>query len=155
MDWSVLSDPKANLGDDTIAELGKLDSDARTELLKELGTIVIKNLEEMIHPWFSRGMHDWADVDVYAAEMRGNVLVLHFIADHYNYNFAQSGSDWADHYVFAGEAHLAGGKRNHETFALERHVHLTEHQHDDYESRKTIDTVRAEMRAKRVFGRPD
>ena len=93
-------------------------------------------------------MRDWADVDVYTAEMRDGVLVLRFIADHYNYNFAQSGSDWADHYVFVGEAYSVGGKRRHQTFALERHVQLTEHEHDDYERRKIIDTVRAEMRAK-------
>ena len=80
--------------------------------------------------------------------MRDGALVLYFIADHYNYNFAQSGSDWADHYVFVGEACLVGGKRKHETFTLERHVHLTEHEHDDHDRRKIIDTVRAEKRAK-------
>ncbi len=148
MDWSVLTDPDANLGDEANAELGKLSGGARSELLQELGTIVIKNLEKTIHPWFSSGMHDWAEVDVYAAEMRESVLVLHFIADHYNYNFAQSGSDWADHYVFVGEAHLASGKRQQETFALERHVHLTERAHHDYDSRAIIGTVRAEMRGR-------
>lgn len=144
----MLTDPDPNLGDDARAALAKLGRDTRTGLSQALGTIVNKKLEEMIHPWFSRGMQDWADVDVYAAEMRDGVLVLHFIADHYNYNFAQSGSDWADHYVFVGEAYLVGGKRKHQTFALEREVHLTEHEHDDYDSRRIIDTVRAEMRAK-------
>ena len=149
MEWSVLSDPSANLSDDTKAELDKLDSDARTALLKELGMIVIKQLKEMIFPWFSSGMQDWADVDVYAAEMREHSLVLFFIAGHYNYNFAQSGSDWADHYVFAGEAHLDGGKLKQQTFALECEVHLTEYQHDDYSTRETIEAVRARLRAKR------
>jgi hypothetical protein len=133
MAWSVLTDPDANLGDDARAALAGLNPDTRTGLSQGLGTIINKALEKMIHPWFSKGMHDWADVDVYAAEMRDRVLVLHFIAEHYNYNFAQSGSDWADHYVFVGEAHLVGGKRKHETFALERHIHLTEHEHDDYD----------------------
>jgi len=148
MDWSVLSDPEANLSGDTIAELSDLDYDGRAKLLQELGTIVLKHLKEMIHPWFSSGVHDWADVDIYAAEMRGEVLVLHFIADHYNYNFAQSGSDWADHYVFVGEAQLVGGKRIQQTFALECEVHLTERQHDDYAPRETVNTVRTRMRAK-------
>jgi len=120
-------------------------------LSQGLGTIVNKKLAEMIHPWFSKGMHDWADVDVYAAEMRDGALVLLFIADHYNYNFAQSGSDWADHYVFVGEAHLVGGKRKQESLALERHVHLTEHQHDDYDRRKIIETVRGEMPSRTAF----
>ena len=148
VDWSVLTDPDATLGDGTRAALAGLNADTRTGLSQALGTIVNKTLEKMIHPWFSKGMRDWADVDVYAAEMRDGALVLHFIADHYNYNFAQSGSDWADHYVFVGEAHLVGGKRKHETFALERHVHVTEHEDVDYDRRKIIDAVRAEMRAK-------
>ena len=148
MAWSVLTDPDANLGDDARAALAGLNPDTRTGLSQGLGTIINKALEKMIHPWFSKGMHDWADVDVYAAEMRDRVLVLHFIAEHYNYNFAQSGSDWADHYVFVGEAHLVGGKRKHETFALERHIHLTEHEHDDYDRRKIIETLRVEMRTK-------
>ena len=148
MDWSVLTDPDANLGDDARAALAKLSPDTRTGLSHGLGTIVNRHLEKEIHPWFSKGTHDWADVDVYAAEMREGALVLHFIADHYNYNFAQSGSDWADHYVFVGKAHLVGGKRKHETFALERHIHLTEHEHDDYDRRKIVEAVRAEMQAK-------
>ena len=144
----MLTDPDANLGDDARTALAGLNPDTRTGLSQGLGTIVNKTLEKMIHPWFSKGMHDWAHVDVYAAEMRDGVLVLHFIADHYNYNFAQSGSDWADHYVFVGEAHVVAGKRKDQTFALERHIHLTEHEHDDYDRRKIIETVRAEMRAK-------
>ena len=144
----MLTDPDANLGDDARAALAALNGDSRTHLSQQLGTIVNKKLEELIRPWFSGGMQDWADVDVYAAEMRDGALVLHFIADHYNYNFAQSGSDWADHYVFVGEACLVGGKRKQETFTLERHVHLTEHEHEDYDPRKIIVTVRAEKRAK-------
>src|SRR5436190_10017441 len=100
MDWSVLTDPDSKLGDDARAALAELNADARADLSQKLGKNVNKKLAEMIHPWFSRGQHDWADVDVYAAEMRDGALVLHFLADHYNYNFAQSGSDWADHYVF-------------------------------------------------------
>jgi hypothetical protein len=152
MGWSVLTEPNSKLGEDVRAALGKLSPDTRTGLAHGLGTIVNRHLEKEIHPWFSKGTHDWADVDVYAAEMREGALVLHFIADHYNYNFAQSGSDWADHYVFVGKAHLVGGKRKHETFALERHIHLTEHEHDDYDRRNTVDAVRGEMLEK-MYGR--
>jgi hypothetical protein len=148
VNWSVLTDSGASLSEEARAELAKLSADARTGLLQGLGTIVNRALEKMIHPWFSPGMHEWADVDVYAAGIRDGALVLHFIAEHYNYNFAQSGSDWADHYVFAGEACLVGGRRKRQTFALERHVHLTEHEHDTYDRRKIVDAVRAEMRAK-------
>jgi hypothetical protein len=146
VDWSVLSDP--DLREDVRAALAKLSPDTRTGLSHGLGTIVNRHLEKEIHPWFSPGMQEWANVDVYAAQMRDGVLVLHFIADHYNYNFAQSGSDWADHYVFGGEAHLVGGKRRHQAFVLERHIHLTEHEHDGYEPRKIVDAVRGELRAR-------
>lgn len=146
MDWSVLTDP--DLADDARAALAASGPEARAALSQELGTIVSRKLKQMIDPWFERGMHDWAQVDVYGAESRDGAWVLHFIADHYNYNFAQSGSDWADHYIFAGEAHVAGGRRKHEAFALECHVHLTEHEHDDYDRRKIVDAVRAELRSK-------
>ena len=146
MDWSVLTDP--DIREDVRAALAKLNRDVRIGLSHGLGTIVNRHLAKTIDPWFSPGMHEWAEVDVYAAESRDGALVLHFIADHYNYNFAQSGSDWADHYIFAGEAHVAGGRRKHETFALERHVHLTEHEHDDYDRRKIVDAVRVELRSK-------
>ena len=144
-DWSVLAEP--DLREDVRAALAKLSPDSRTGLSHGLGTIVNKHLEKTIHPWFSAGLHEWADVDVYAAEMRDGALVLHFIADHYNYNHAQSGSDWADHYVFVGEAHLVGGKRKRQVFELERHVHLTEHEEEGYDRRAIVDAVRAEMRA--------
>lgn len=151
MDWSVLTDP--DLGEDVRSALAKLNQDVRTGLSHGLGTIVNKHLEKMIHPWFSPGMHEWANVDICAAELRDGALVLHFIADHYNYNSAQSGSDWADHYVFAGEAHLVGGKRKHQWFELARHVHLTEGEHDEgYDRRSTVGAVRAEMLRKR-YGR--
>ena len=146
MDWSVLTDP--DIREDVRAALAKLNRDVRTGLSHGLGTIVNRHLGKMIDPWFSPGMHEWAEVDVYAAELRDDTLVLHFIADHYNYNFAQSGSDWADHYLFVGEAHLVGGKRERQTFVLERHVHLTEHQHDGYDRRKIVDAVRGEVRAR-------
>ena len=152
-DWSVLADP--DLGEGARAALAKLSPDTRSGLSHGLGTIVNRHLEKEIHPWFSAGTHEWADVDVYAAELRDDALVLHFIADHYNYNFAQSGSDWADHYVFVGEAHLVGGKRRHQVFELACHVHLTEREHDDgYDRRNTVDTVRAEMLEKRYGRKP-
>ena len=153
MDWSVLADPEVR--DDVRAALAKLNRDVRTGLSHGLGTLVNKHLEKMIHPWFSAGTHEWANVDVYAAELRDGALVLHFIADHYNYNFAQSGSDWADHYVFVGEAHLVGGKRKHQAFELARHVHLTEREHDDgYDRRNTVDAMRAQLLGKPCTPKP-
>jgi rhamnose utilization protein RhaD (predicted bifunctional aldolase and dehydrogenase) len=148
MDWSVLNEPDWVLGAEARAALTELTPDARTELSQRLGKNVLTKLKEMIHPWFSSGFEEWADVDVCAAEMRDGALVLHFIADHCNYNFAQSGSDWADHYVFVGAVHLVAGKRKRQSFELAHHVHLTEHEHENYDRRKTLDEVRARVRAR-------
>ena len=72
----MLTDP--NLGDDARAALAGLNPDTRTGLSQGLGTIVNKTLEKTIHPWFSKGMHDWADVDVYAAGMRDGMRLVRF-----------------------------------------------------------------------------
>ena len=142
--WSVLTDGEASVSPEVRAAVAALDENA---IGHEVGRRVLKKLAADIHPWFSAGVHDWADVDVYAAEMRGETLVLRFIADHYNYNFAQSGSDWADHYLFDGEIHVVDGKRRRETFEQVRHVHLTERESDEYSIRETFEAVRRERRA--------
>lgn len=51
---------------------------------------------------------------------------LTYLAEHYVYNFAQSGSDWADHYFVRGSATVANGGLGTHTFALVRHVRLSE-----------------------------
>jgi hypothetical protein len=57
---------------------------------------------------------------------------LTYLAEHYVYNFAQSGSDWADHYFVRGSATLVSGCLGAHTFALVRHVHLTEWDSNHY-----------------------
>ncbi len=149
IDWSVVTDPPPELSDDARAALASVSTDARRGISQSLGTRVLRKVEEDTAPWFSKGIHDWADVDVYGATVRDDgALVIHFIADHLNYNYAQSGSDWADHYIYVGEAIVVDGRRTSETFALERHVHLTEHQYEGYTPRKVVDAIRNEMRAK-------
>ena len=149
IDWSVLTDPPPEMSDDVRAELAQLSKDVRRGISQSLGTRVLQKVEADTAPWFSKGMHDWASVDVYGATLRDDgALVIHFIADHFNYNYAQSGSDWADHYFYVGEAIVEGGKRTSETFALERHVHLTEYEVEDYSSKDILATIRNEMRAK-------
>jgi hypothetical protein len=67
VNWSVLTDPDANLRDDARAELARHDRGACKALSQEVGTIVNKTLEKMIRAWFARGAQDRADVDVRAA----------------------------------------------------------------------------------------
>lgn len=57
---------------------------------------------------------------------------VEFLFDHYVYNFAQSGSDWADHYFVRGTASVAGDRLVKSAFTLVREIHLTESQADDY-----------------------
>lgn len=151
-DWSVLN---ADLTQDTRQALAAINADARRGMAQAVGTLVLRKLAADIHPWFSRGMHDYADLDVFAAELREGTLVLHFLADHYNYNFAQSGSDWADHYFYVGEIHVVAGRRTKETFALERHVHLTEQQDAHYRPSDAVELFRAELLARWRGTRPD
>lgn len=55
-----------------------------------------------------------------------------FLFDHYVYNFAQSGSDWADHYFVRGTATVAGDRLVKSAFTLVRTIHLTESGASDY-----------------------
>lgn len=57
---------------------------------------------------------------------------LTYLAEHYVYNFAQSGSDWADHYFVRGSATVVNGGLQTHSFALVRHVRLSEGDSNHY-----------------------
>lgn len=70
---------------------------------------------------------------------------IEFLAHRYVYNFAQSGSDWADHYILVGYADKATGE-----IVIEPHyTHLTERESDDYDK---VDAL-ARARTLRVTGK--
>ncbi len=63
---------------------------------------------------------------------------IDFLAHRYVYNFAQSGSDWADHYILIGRANKATG----EIVIEPHHTHLTEHESDDYSQSDALTQAR-------------
>lgn len=72
---------------------------------------------------------------------------VHFIAHHLNYNFAQSGSDWADHYVLVGSAAFDGASIFDSKLKMAVHESLTERGYDNYDRRPVEQKVRAETLA--------
>lgn len=65
-------------------------------------------------------------------ELSRKASAVTFLFDHYVYNFAQSGSDWADHYFVRGTATLAGERLVQSVFSLVRRIQLTEWDADHY-----------------------
>ncbi len=76
---------------------------------------------------------DRPEITVLASEdVEGGLIRLRYIADHYVYNFAQSGSDWADHYFGVGEAVFKGAELVSEQFTRTRTIGLSEQDADAY-----------------------
>jgi len=73
----------------------------------------------------------------------GGVVRVHFHAHHLNYNFAQSGSDWADHYVLVGNAELAGETLGAIAMEMASHTNIRERDWDDYWAHSRDETVAA------------
>lgn len=140
--WSVLRDRAREGVREAIEALGAAEL---VKLSRTIGDRVLWEMAAELDPFFSRGLDETARVDIYDAEVRGDVLTLRFVADYYSYNFAQSGSDWADHYVYAGQAVLTRGELGEVTFANERKVHLTERDTEDYVPRETVRAVLAAL----------
>lgn len=111
-----------------------------------LAALVDAKLSADYAPWYPGCSQDPPRVDIYASEERNGELHVHFITDSYVYNQAQSGSDWADHYIYAGEATCNGPNARSHSLALVKHVSLTELQTNDYDG----DTIFASVRERIV-----
>ncbi len=154
MDWYVLTDPTADVSDDARQALLALPPEMRADVARRIAERVASKLREKLDPWYEEGMRG-PDVDVFGAELRDGKLVIHFIADHYNYCHAQSGSDWADHYFYAGEATLVRRRIENERSELVRQAHMTEQEDDFYRPSVMVPLVIAERRAKLRGETPD
>jgi hypothetical protein len=111
-----------------------------------LATLVDAKLRADYAPWYPGCSQDSPRVEIYASEERDGELHVHFLADSYVYNQAQSGSDWADHYFYAGEATCQGPEARSQRLALVEHVSLSEFQTNDYDD----DPIRASVRERIV-----
>jgi hypothetical protein len=107
-----------------------------------LAALVDAKLSADYSPWYPGAGQDPPRIDIYASEERGAELHVRFIADSFVYNQAQSGSDWADHYVYAGGAACKGPALRAQRFALVEHVPMSESQSNNYNRDATVARVR-------------
>jgi hypothetical protein len=81
-------------------------------------------------------------VEVYDERTEGERTTLDFVADHYEYNHAQSGSDWAEHLLCAGHATFEGERRvDVQVTSIDRR-RLTESQDETYDARTALAAFR-------------
>ena len=59
-------------------------------------------------PWYPGTMQKTPRVEVLGARKAEGRVTVFFVADHLTYCVAQSGSDWAEHYIFVGQAVVEG-----------------------------------------------
>lgn len=93
---------------------------------KELIAQITQYLNHEVGPFYET--HDEPTLH----ELSRQASEVTFLFDHYVYNFAQSGSDWADHYFVRGTATLAGERLVKSMFTLVRRIQLTEWEADQY-----------------------
>lgn len=127
--------------DPTGGSPGSLSAEERTTVLAGIVDIVARKLK--INPWYPGAMQSEPRALLCSLVREGDQLTVHAIADHLMYCFAQSGSDWATHFVFRGEALFVGGRVLWDDIKLVRTVELSERDTDDYVTEATIDAVLA------------
>jgi hypothetical protein len=68
--------------------------------------------------------------------------------DYVIHNYAQSGSDWADHYVYSGTATLVDGVVTNSKVSLCESESISESAEPTYDRTRLIATVRDKLRAR-------
>lgn len=82
-------------------------------------------------------------VEVYDERTESGRTTLYFVADHYEYHHAQSGSDWAEHDLCAGHATFEGERRVEVRVASTERRRLTEREDESYDPSATLAVFRA------------
>jgi hypothetical protein len=106
----------------------RLDATTRATVSDLLAAAVLAELQK--DPWYS-SFSNAPRVEVLGASERDGAICVHYVADHLNYCLAQSGSDWADHNLFAGELWLRDGQTSQVRAEQVGHVNVTEREWDD------------------------
>jgi hypothetical protein len=117
--------------------------------LSALAAIVDARLRADYAPWYPGVGQQPARVEIYASVEANGQFHVQFIADSYVYNHAQSGSDWADHYIYAGEAVCNGPQVRAHRLVLFEHVPMSEYDSNTYDQDKTFSAARARLVARR------
>jgi hypothetical protein len=124
-----------------LARWQALGERTRTKLTRAFTDAVLAKLKA--DPWYS-SFSAPPRVEVLGASERDGVTRVHFIADHLNYCYAQSGSDWADHALFAGDVTLQSGAPPVVNIDQVKNVNVTERQWDDgYDREPAVSSLRA------------
>ncbi len=118
------------------------DESERMAIIAELIALVAAKLRADRAPDYPGALQQEPRIHVYAAAADDRRLTVHFVADHLLYCFAQSGSDWADHYIFVGDATFVDHTRAAARLARVETVHLSEHEADAYDPHAVVATVR-------------
>jgi hypothetical protein len=84
-------------------------------------------------------------VEIYDERTANGRTTLYFVAEHYEYHHAQSGSDWAEHDFCAGHATFEGERLVEAQVASTERRRLTERETDDYDSSAALAAFRAEI----------
>ena len=82
-------------------------------------------------------------VEVYDERTGSGRTTLYFVADHYEYHHAQSGSDWAEHYLCSGHATFEGERRVEAQVASTKRIRITEREAESYDSAAALAEFRA------------
>jgi len=132
----------ADVSSDLRAAWSERSETDRKAFVASIVELIAAKLRTDTAPWYPGASQQEPHVQVHAAKQLNRRLTLCFVADHLTYCFAQSGSDWADHYIFVGEATFEEGSRVDESFALVEHVRLSELEADAYDQDAVVATVR-------------
>jgi hypothetical protein len=82
-------------------------------------------------------------VEVYDERAECGRTTLYFVADHYEYNHAQSGSDWAEHTLCTGHATFKGDRRIEAQVASTDRRRITERADESYDPSAELARVRS------------
>lgn len=133
----------------------QLDAATRQRIESALVAAVTRQLER--DPWYS-SFSNPPDVEVLGISHSDGTLHVHFLADHLNYCFAQSGSDWADHNLFTGKLSVPAAtpkSRPNIQITQADHVSVSERTYDDgYDRTPAKDRVRAALLAQLAASLP-
>ena len=112
----------------------------RTSILAAVTQLVIAELAQKM--WYPGSNNGQPDVDVYAAIADGPRMTVHFVADYMIYCSAQSGSDWANNYVYVGTVTFTDGKLVAHELVLVRDEYLSERRAESFDTRAVAAGVR-------------
>lgn len=129
---------------DLIAEWAALSRSRRRRITSAIAERLITDKLEA-HPHYESG-GPAPRVDVFAAVREGECVRVDFVVDYFLYCQTISGSDWAEHHIYAGQAAYAAG-RPLTLDVVDRSVNLSELESEHYDRDRIVQDIRAKRTA--------